>query len=153
MTHDRDSELVRHLQRQIEWCNTPTVAGIHADPYLDTDNGVRVSAGNLQAGRRIQQAEIPTLADHHFFAESKDAGKGNIQKRKNPGYSRLDNVFEKPPVIGRTRRTRVDQGGGSRLERIVVGIDTDRRTAPVHVCMQVNETRGHDQPCHIPNLV
>ncbi|GIS91154.1 MAG: hypothetical protein CM1200mP20_11950 [Pseudomonadota bacterium] len=80
-------------------------------------------------------------------------GKAIFKNARILGTAGSITCLRKPPVIGRTRRTRVDQGGGSRLERIVIRIDTDRRAAPVHVCMQVNETRGHDQPCHIPNLV
>ena len=63
--HDRQRELLGHLDRELQRADAVALAGVAPDPHLDADDQVAMLLGDLQAGGTEQAhvAHSPTMTD------------------------------------------------------------------------------------------
>jgi hypothetical protein len=106
-------------------------------------------APRLDAGARVQQAQVVALADHEVMAEAENAGEGDIEERDNADLRRLDDVLAEAGDVAGSRRAGIDHRGDAALLRVGIRIDAKRRAAPVDMRMQIDQARHDEQAGHV----
>jgi hypothetical protein len=147
--HQRQARFLRHLQRDVEWRGPRIAARNTADANLDSHDGVAIGLSDLDGIQRADEPHVAALPHHDAPREGKDAGERNVQVSQDACLARFDDVFEKAPVIAGAGAPRVDERCHAAAPCQKIGIDAQRRAAPVDMPMQIDEAGRDDPVCDI----
>ena len=142
--HQRQAQLLGDLQRHVQRRDAGGAAGAAADAHLDADDQVRILARDAHALVQVEEQQVRRFADHHGAAEGEDAGKGDVEVGEDAHQRGLDHVLAKAGKVARAGGAGVDERGGAAPPRERLGLDANRRAAPVDVGVQVNHP-GDDE--------
>ena len=102
---------------------------------------------------RVDQAHIGVLAHHDRLGEGEDAGEGDVEIGQDADRRRLDHVLAKAVEVARAGAAGIDEGGDAAGAGQKLGLDAERRAAPVDVGMQIDEAGRDDLACDVAHVL
>ena len=152
MAHHVEPHAVGHVERHVERRDPRRSARVPPDPHLDPDDDVAVRLGHRRRLPRRHEPHVVAFADHDRLREAEDAREGDVEVDEHPRLRPVDHMRAEAREVPRPRAARVDGRRDRALPRIGVGLDAQRRAAPVDMGMQVDEPRRHDRALDVPHL-
>jgi hypothetical protein len=139
MRHQRHADLLGNLQRDVERRCSRAARSAGADAHLDADNNVAIGARNLRRIDRRHETHVLALSDHDPRREGINAGEGDMEIGEDAHCAALDHVLAESREIARARAAGIDRGRDARPAAEILGVDAERRTAPVDMRMQIDQ--------------
>ena len=143
--HDRQAELLGDLERHVERRDSARAAGAAAHAHLDADDQVAILARHAHAFVEVEETQVRRFADHHGAAEREDAGERDVEIGEDAHRRGLDDVPPEAGKIAGPRRAGVDERRRAAAPRDRLGLDADRRAAPIDVRVQVDHAGRDDR--------